>query len=129
MSGEISTAIIVVILVIICIFSVKSYVKKLRSGCCGTSGDGPVKKIKVADRNKEHYPYTASAEIEGMVCGNCAARVENALNAKEGTWTTVDLSKKQAVIRSKVPINQEDVKSAVRKLGYTVMKISDVSAK
>ena len=128
MSGEISTAIIVVILVMICIFSVKSYVKKLRNGCCGSGGDGPEKKIKVADKNKEHYPYAVRAEIEGMVCGNCATRVENALNSMEGVWTKVDLSKKQAVIRSKSAISREDVKNAVRKAGYTVIKIDEISA-
>lgn len=128
MSGEISTAMIVIILVMICIFSVKSYVKKLRGGCCGSSGEEPEKRRKVRDRNKEHYPYAVRAEIEGMVCGNCAVRVENALNSMDGVWTKVDLSRKQAMIRSKAPINQEDVKDEVRKLGYTVMKISDVSA-
>lgn len=129
MSGDISTAIIILILVVICIFSVKSYLKKLRSGCCGSSGEKPEKRIKVADRNKEHYPYAVCAEIEGMVCGNCAARVENALNAMEGVWTKVDLSQKQALIRSKEPLKEEVIKGAVRKLGYTVMKISDVPGK
>lgn len=127
MSG--GTAIIIIILVLICIFSVKSYVKKLRSGCCGSGGDGPEKRIRVADKNKEHYPYVVSAEIEGMVCGNCAARVENALNSMDGVWAKVDLSNKRALIRSKAPVKEEDIKSAVRKQGYTVMKISDASIK
>lgn len=117
-----ATAIIVVILVLICIFSLKSYLKKLRGGCCGAGGDGPEKKVKVADRNKEHYPYQATAEIDGMVCGNCATRVENALNSMDGVWAKVDLSKKQAAILSKQPLDEQEVRSAVRGQGYTVIK-------
>lgn len=117
-----ATAIIVVILVLICIFSLKSYLKKLRGGCCGAGGDGPEKKVKVADRNKEHYPYQATAEIDGMVCGNCATRVENALNSMDGVWAKVDLSKKQAAILSKQLLDEQEVRSAVRGQGYTVIK-------
>lgn len=117
-----ATAIIVVILVLICIFSLKSYLKKLRGGCCGAGGDGPEKKVKVADRNKEHYPYQATAEIDGMVCGNCATRVENALNSIDGVWAKVDLSKKQAAILSKQPLDEQEVRSAVRGQGYTVIR-------
>ncbi len=42
--GTISTAVICVILAVICIFSVKKYRKKLTSGCCGAGGEGTVKK-------------------------------------------------------------------------------------
>lgn len=64
-----------------------------------------------------------TVEIEGMVCGNCAIRVENALNRMEGVWTKVDLSARQALIRSKQPIDEQTIRSEVRRLGYTVMKI------
>lgn len=124
MTGEISTAVIVVGLVVICVLSVKSYMKKLRNGCCGGSGDGPEKKVKVTDRNKEHYPYTVSAVIDGMVCGKCATRVENAFNRMDGVWAKVDLSQKQATIRSKEPLGEENIRNAVRQAGYTVLKIS-----
>lgn len=117
-----ATAIIVVILVLICIFSVKSYLKKLRGGCCGAGGDAPEKKVKVADRNKANYPYQAVALIDGMACGNCATRVENALNSMDGVWAKVDLSKRQATILSKALLDEQEVRSAVRKQGYTVMK-------
>lgn len=117
-----ATAIIIVILVLICIFSVKSYLKKLRGGCCGAGGDGPEKKMKVADRNEANYPYRSVAQIDGMVCGNCATRVENALNSMDGIWAKVDLSRKQATILSKTPLDEQTVRSAVRKQGYTVMK-------
>ena len=47
--GTISTAVICVILAVICIFSVKKYRKKLTSGCCGAGGEGTVKKKRASD--------------------------------------------------------------------------------
>ena len=59
---------------------IRSYKKKLASGCCGAS-DESVKKNKVADKDKSHYPYEKTLVVDGMVCKNCSARVENALNS------------------------------------------------
>lgn len=123
--GTISTAVICVILAVICIFSVKKYRKKLTSGCCGAGGEGTVKKRRVSDRNKAHYPYTKILEIDGMSCGNCANRVENALNALDGVWASVDLGSQEALVRMKQPMDPELLKNAVRKQGYTVIRITD----
>ena len=54
---------------------IRSYRKKLASGCCGAS-DESVKKNKVADKDKSHYPYEKTLVVDGMVCKNCSARVE-----------------------------------------------------
>lgn len=123
--GTISTAVICVILAVICIFSVKKYRKKLTSGCCGAGGEGTVKKRRVSDRNKAHYPYTKILKIDGMSCGNCANRVENALNALDGVWVSVDLGSQEALVRMKQPMDPELLKNAVRKQGYTVIRIAD----
>lgn len=123
--GTISTAVICVILAVICIFSVKKYRKKLTSGCCGAGGEGTVKKRRVSDRNKAHYPYTKILKIDGMSCGNCANRVENALNALDGVWASVDLGSQEALVRMKQPTDPELLKNAVRKQGYTVIWITD----
>ena len=123
--GTISTAVIGVILAVICIFSVKKYRKKLTSGCCGAGGEGTVKKRRVSDRNKAHYPYTKILKIDGMSCGNCANRVENALNALDGVWASVDLGSQEALVRMKQPMDPELLKNAVRKQGYTVIRITD----
>ena len=123
--GTISTAVICVILAVICIFSVKKYRKKLTSGCCGEGGEGTVKKRRVSDRNKAHYPYTKILKIDGMSCGNCANRVENALNALDGVWASVDLGSQEALVRMKQPMDPELLKNAVRKQGYTVIRITD----
>lgn len=123
--GTISTAVICVILAVICIFSVKKYRKKLTSGCCGAGGEGTVKKRRVSDRNKAHYPYTKILKIDGMSCENCANRVENALNALDGVWASVDLGSQEALVRMKQPMDPELLKNAVRKQGYTVIRITD----
>ena len=123
--GTISTAVICVILAVICIFSVKKYRKKLTSGCCGAGGEGTVKKRRVSDRNKAQYPYTKILKIDGMSCGNCANRVENALNALDGVWASVDLGSQEALVRMKQPMDPELLKNAVRKQGYTVIRITD----
>ena len=123
--GTISTAVICVILAVICIFSVKKYRKKLTSGCCGAGGEGTVKKRRVSDRNKAHYPYTKILKIDGMSCGNCANRVENALNALDGVWASVDLGSQEALVRMKQPTDPELLKNAVRKQGYSVIRLTD----
>lgn len=123
-----ATFIICILLIICIIFGVKSYTKRLSSGCCGSGGDGPVKKKKVADKNPAHYPYEVQLTIDGMTCGNCANRVENALNALDGVWARVDLGKQQAQVRMKTQIPDADLKKAVNTLGYTVMKIRNVKA-
>lgn len=33
------TAIIVAVIIVICVFAVRSYIKKLSHGCCGVGGD------------------------------------------------------------------------------------------
>ncbi|MCD8385031.1 MAG: cation transporter [Clostridiales bacterium] len=121
------TVLIVVILVAACAYGVYSYVKKLRKGggCCGEHEE-TVKKVRVTDRDKSHYPYRAVVRIEGMTCGNCASRVQNALNAMEGTWAEVDLGDRQAVLRLKQLPDEAAIRKAVNALGYTVLSVRSV---
>ena len=51
-----STAIIVAVLIVIAVIAIRSYAKKLTSGCCGAEIEH-VKKIKVEDKDVSHYPY------------------------------------------------------------------------
>jgi copper chaperone CopZ len=117
-----STAIICVILIVICYFGLRSTIKRSKYGCCG-SGGSEVKKIKAADKNISHYPYTRTLEVEGMTCGNCKKRVENEFNSREGLYASVDLKKKLAVIHMKDQIPEDELKEMVRKAGYTPGKI------
>lgn len=97
---NVPTIVICLILLFLGIYSIKSYARKLSRGCCGAGGDA-VKRHRVSDRNKSHYPYELTLYIGGMSCQNCAVRVENALNAIDGVWASVDLKKSQAVVRTK----------------------------
>jgi copper chaperone CopZ len=85
--------------VFICIFSIKSYAKKLANGCCG--GGDVEKKIKVKDKNKADYPFCVEIAVDGMTCGHCKTRVENALNSESGVWAEVDLKRKSVTVRMK----------------------------
>lgn len=113
-----STAIIVVILVFICIFSIKSYAKKLANGCCG--GGDVEKKIKVKNKNKADYPFCVEIAVDGMTCGHCKMRVENVLNSQNGVWAEVDLKKKSVTVRMKERISDEELKKIITKEGYSV---------
>lgn len=101
----------------------RSYKKKLASGCCGAS-DESVKKNKVADKDKSHYPYEKTLVVDGMVCKNCSARVENALNSIDGVWAEADVSSGRVTVRMKREIEDKVLKKTVNDIGaYTVMKM------
>ncbi|SHJ56189.1 heavy-metal-associated domain-containing protein [Parasporobacterium paucivorans] len=61
--------------------------------------------------------------IEGMTCGHCSQRVENALNGLDGVQATVDLNKKKAFINLSGEISEETLKAAIEDAGYTVTGI------
>lgn len=117
-----ATAIICILIVIVAVFGIKSYCKRLSSGCCGTSGGKSVKKSRVKDRDEAHYPIREVLYIDGMSCGNCANRVENALNGLNGVWATVDLMEGKAVVRMKQEIPLEELRAAVKESGYLAYK-------
>lgn len=113
-----ANVIIVLILVLICIYSVRSYMKKLTQGCCGAGGDEE-KKVKVRDKNPEHYPHCVTIGVEGMTCSHCKARVENALNAEEGVWAQVNLKEKKAQVRMKNALSEDELRRIISRAGYT----------
>lgn len=118
-----STIIICVILAVICVIGLKSYKKRLTSGCCGASSQKTVKKQRVKDRDPSHYPYRKILKIDGMMCSNCVNHVENSLNSLEGVWASVDLMEEKADVYMKEPIETEKLKQAVADAGYRVYKV------
>jgi len=119
-----ANVIIVLILVLICIYGVRSYMKKLAHGCCGAGGDEE-KKIKVKDKNPANYPHCVTIEVEGMTCGHCKLRVENALNSQEGVWAKVDLEKKTAMVRMKQLLPEDELRRIVSHAGYFMTGICE----
>ena len=121
-----STTIICILLIVVVIFGIKSCAKRASSGCCGASSQKPVGKVRVKDRDISHYPCHKILKIDGMSCGNCAARVENALNVLDGMWARVDLMKGEADVYMKQELKDETLKDAVKEAGYTVYQIKEV---
>ena len=98
------TILIAALLSLVFVYAIYSYVRKLRQGggCCG--GHEPAeKKVKVADRDKRHYPYTVTLTVDGMTCGNCVRRVENALNRLDGVRARVEPGGRRAVVYTRRP--------------------------
>lgn len=120
------TAIICLILLMICIFAVKSYIKKLRNGCCG-GGSDIEKKIKPLDADESHYRYKYIIGVDGMSCRNCAAHVENAFNTQEGYLAKVSLRKKSAEVLTKEPMQEADFRRMITKAGYDLTGVSEES--
>ena len=56
---------------LIAIFTVKKYKMSMKYGCCGSADSGEGRRVEVADKNPEDYPYTAVLDIKGMTCENC----------------------------------------------------------
>lgn len=62
--------------------------------------------------------------IDGMCCERCAKRAENALSAVSNVVSVdVKLKKKTAVIRSRTDVDDEEIKTVVSGLGFTVVSI------
>ena len=100
----------------VCCFGIWRYGKTLRrGGCCGSGAVSPVKR-RVADRDETHYPYTAVLTIDGMTCGHCAVRVENALNELNGVWAKVDLGGKTALVRYQLERSSQSHKPSGEKV-------------
>lgn len=99
-------------------------VKRFRhgAGCCGTH-EASVRRSTVRDRDKSHYPYHIQLHIGGMTCGNCAVRVENALNALDGTWARVSLDTQTADILLKCKPDVPLLCRTVAQAGYAAQKI------
>ena len=115
-------AIVVILVIIVAVAGGSTYKKATKGGgCCGEHESAP-KRIKVNDHDKSHYPYEAELVIDGMTCGNCARRVENALNALDGTWAEVDLGEKKAKVHLKNKPDINAMAKAVADEGYTVLK-------
>jgi len=62
--------------------------------------------------------------IEGMSCGHCVKRVENALKGLDGAkQVAVILEENKAVIESDVEISDDVLKETVDDAGYDVVSI------
>ena len=59
-----------------------------------------------------------------MSCNHCRIRVENSLNETEGVWAKVNLKEKEATVRMKSRVSEQELRRAVEKAGYDVRSIT-----
>lgn len=90
------------------------------SSCCGEH-EAPVEHIRAKDTDTTHYPYHYRLKVEGMVCANCAKRVENAFNGTGEMLASVDLGKKEVSLSSKQELDRRETAKIVDAAGYTLM--------
>ena len=88
-------------------------------GCCD-GHSSPEAKIKSSDRNRRHYPYHYVIDIEGMVCGKCAVKVENAFNSEDGVYAAVNLGNKTADVYTKQAIERGRAAQILENTGYVM---------
>ena len=120
-----ASVIILLVLAVICGYGVYSYVHHLRcGGGCSGEREGPDRKVMVGDEDRSHYPYTLYLKVDGMTCGNCVRRVENALNRLDGVWASVEMDRHMATVRMKERLPEETLKKAVKDAGYLVLQVS-----
>lgn len=115
-----ATVILCIAIAGIVVLGIRHSRKVLLAGCCGSDGDPTPKKIRVRDRDLNHYPYEKILDISGMTCRNCAAHVQNSLNTLDGVYSKVDLDRKKAVVHMKEDLPDEVLRKAVADAGYAV---------
>lgn len=123
-----ATAIIVIILILIGLYTIKSYTKKLKGGCCGGGIDEENLPIKPHDRNKSHYQYSYSIIIKGMSCQNCQMRVENAFNKLDGYYMQVNLQENKGILLTKQEISKEKIQEIIKDAGYKAIDVKQLKS-
>lgn len=114
------TAAVIAVIVVICVFAVIGYVKKLSKGCCGTGGDNE----KRIGAKQETLPVNYTVEVGSMFCEKCAVRVENAFNKLEGVSARVLHKTGLAEIGSEKELSELIIRKTIVDLGYTAGAIT-----
>ena len=115
------TILVIFIMLLIVVGAVISSAKHFKGegGCCGGGGFVKIKGDKV-----KNVVAVKTIYIEGMHCGNCSARVQNALNSLENVNAKVDLKKQKAVVKLGREATDDELIRCVEKAGYTVKNIA-----
>lgn len=72
------------------------------------------------EESKEETMNKLELKVNGMSCGHCQKRVEDALNALEGVKAKVNLEEGKADISYPDEVSIKDLKDAVKNAGYQV---------
>lgn len=107
--------IIIVIILVIAVFGIRSAVKHFRGqgGCCGGGGYTPRKK------KLKNIRYTKTFMVEGMHCDHCKNRVEEVINDMQGLAGHVDLKKGELTVSYAEDVEDSLIIARLEKAGYT----------
>ena len=114
-------AILLIVLIALLVFMMSRKMTR-GSSCCGTK-EPPVKSIKASDKDKSHYPHHYELKVEGMVCINCARRVENAFISQGDMIAKADAMTGEVRLMSKRELSRQEAAQIVSDAGYTLMDI------
>lgn len=116
-----ATAIVGILVLVALFFAVKGVLKHFRgeSSCCGGGSitAPPPKKLSGTIIGKK------VVDIEGMTCGNCKIRVEQALNTIDGAAAEVNLHRGHAVLKMTREVSDDEIRQALAGSGYTITGI------
>lgn len=115
--------ILILIVAAILFFALKGTVKHFKgeSSCCGGSVSD---KVKVDDKNTNHYAYHITVNTSGLKCDGCKTKVENALNSKIGVYAIADYKNNIVKVHSKNELSDEEITKAIEGAGYKVNSIT-----
>ncbi len=104
-----------------------SIASKIRFGgsCCGERESAP-KKVRSKGNDPASYPYKYILKIEGMVCGACLRRVENAFNSHGETYAKGELQNKTVTLYSKAPLTRKQAAEMLGGTTYTLVDLEEV---
>ena len=119
---EWGTIIIIAVLAVIVVFAFLSGRKHMKGegGCCGGSDD-----VK-PDKKKLNEPVVSKkiVSIDGMHCDHCKNTVQEYIDKIDGAAARVSWRKKTAVVLMSRDVSDEEIRAAVEKAGFTVIKIT-----
>ena len=121
-----SDVIIILILIVILGFAVKSSIKHFKGegACCG-GGSGQVK-TKRPKKKKLDGPVigTRTIKISGMHCQNCVNSVTRSLNSLDGVSAKVSLRDNSAEVSFDRSVEEDRLRRAVEDAGFEVLSIT-----
>lgn len=111
--------VIVGIIIIITFIAVRTIIKrKGRKGCCGSGSDYKPRKKKL-----QAVIATKVFVVDGMHCEKCANRVTEVVNDIPGVAGVVDLKKGTVTVSYEQEVPDEQIKTKLQRVGYTVTAI------
>ncbi len=122
------SAVIITVGLLLIVYAIYATVQKVRgkskSSCCGTAET--VLPKAVADTDESHYPFRYNVAIDGMMCSNCASRVQNAINDGGDMWAHVNLGRHRAEVLAKSEKTENDFVRLLGKTDYKVVGFEEV---